>query len=403
MVNNVDINAPLGKSEHSVLQFNFTCQTDTSSVKKSFPQYDKGDYIKMNQLLNETQWQTQLLQHQNDINSQWNLFLQLFKDIEDQCIPSKYIPRNQQRKNYSKVDQKVLQKIKQKKALFKLIRMSKANANHECEYRRIRNQVRMLTRKSKKIKEKNVAADIRRNPKKFWSYAQSKMRTRPGIPDLEYQGRVATSDEDKAELLSEFYSSVFTKEPQGQLPTIPTKKIDTAFAFKSISRTEVIKKLKKLKPSKSPGPDCIHPRVLQETAAELSLPLSIIFNNSLSKGAVPSKWKEALITAIFKKGNKSLPGNYRPVSLTAVACKVMESILRDRIVEHMMTNNLFSPKQFGFISGRSTVLQLLHVLDIWTEVLDSGGAIDAIYCDYMKAFDKVPHRRLVHKLQAYGI
>ena len=69
----------------------------------------------------------------------------------------------------------------------------------------------------------------------------------------------------------------------------------------------------------------------------------------------------------------------------------------------MKTNNLFSDKQFGFINGRSTVLQLLYVLDKWTEILDQGGCIDAVYCDFMKAFDKVPHRRLIHKIQSYGV
>ena len=69
----------------------------------------------------------------------------------------------------------------------------------------------------------------------------------------------------------------------------------------------------------------------------------------------------------------------------------------------MTDNNLFSPFQFGFISGRSTVLQLLHVLKLWTDILDQGGSLDAIYCDFMKAFDKVPHKRLIYKVEKYGI
>ena len=109
----------------------------------------------------------------------------------------------------------------------------------------------------------------------------------------------------------------------------------------------------------------------------------------------------ANISAIFKKGKKTLPQNYRPVSpvsLTCIICKIMENLIRDAIIDHMTVNNLFSPYQFGFISGRSTVLQLLHVMKIWNEILDQGGSIDAIYCDFMKAFDKVPHKRLVYKL-----
>ena len=68
----------------------------------------------------------------------------------------------------------------------------------------------------------------------------------------------------------------------------------------------------------------------------------------------------------------------------------------------MQVHKLYNNKQFGFISGRSTVLQLLKVLDRWTEILHEGGCIDVAYCDFMKAFDKVPHRRLLHKLQMYG-
>ncbi len=406
MINNIEIGAPLGKSDHSILQFNFTCHTNTPNIKKSIPQYDKGDYTRMNQLLNEADWNRLLLQTPDDINLQWNSFLQAFTDIQGQCIPVKTVTSakyNNQKRYLSKIDQKVLEKINNKKALFRLIRKSQASDQQQLEYRRIRNQVRLLTRKSKKVKEKGIASQVRKNPKKFWSYAQSKMKTKPGIPDLEAHGKVVSSDKDKAEVLAEFYSSVFTTEPSTPLPIFPTKTLARSFEFQSISRGEIIKKLKNLKTSKSPGPDCIHPRVLRETAVELSLPFSIIFNSSLRSGCVPAKWKEALITAIYKKGNKSLPGNYRPISLTAVACKVMESILRDRIVEHMSANNLFSSKQFGFISGRSTVLQLLYVLDLWTDILDNGGSLDVIYCDYMKAFDKVPHRRLIQKLKAYGI
>ena len=72
-------------------------------------------------------------------------------------------------------------------------------------------------------------------------------------------------------------------------------------------------------------------------------------------------------------------------------------------MEHFVKNKLFTCKQFGFIKGRSTVLQLLKVLDIWTHNLEIGGNIDVIYTDLEKAFDKVPHKRLISKLKSYGI
>ena len=90
--------------------------------------------------------------------------------------------------------------------------------------------------------------------------------------------------------------------------------------------------------------------------------------------------------------------NYRPVSLTCVVCKLMEYLIRDALVDYMKKNSFFSSKQFGFLIGRSTVLQLLRVLDKWTEILDMGGCVDVIYCDFMKAFDSVPHSRLLYVL-----
>ena len=129
----------------------------------------------------------------------------------------------------------------------------------------------------------------------------------------------------------------------------------------------------------------------------------LIFECSFRNKQLPENWKSANISAIFKKGKRSEVGNYRPISLTSIVCKIMESIIRDKIMDYFMTNELFSNKQFGFIKGRSTTLQLLKVLDSWTEYLESGGQIDVIYTDLEKAFDKVPHKRLISKLRSYKI
>ena len=109
------------------------------------------------------------------------------------------------------------------------------------------------------------------------------------------------------------------------------------------------------------------------------------------------------MTPIHKKGAKVIPGNYRPVSLTSVVGKMMESIVRDSLVDHMMSHNLFCDAQHGFVPGRSCMTQLLVTLELWSELLDSGAPIDVIYLDFRKAFDTVPHQRLIRKLKAYGI
>ena len=96
-------------------------------------------------------------------------------------------------------------------------------------------------------------------------------------------------------------------------------------------------------------------------------------------------------------------GNYRPVNLTSILCKSMEQSVKVHIVNHMIRNTLFSTQQLGLIKGRSTVLQLLNVIDSWTKALDRGESIDVVYLDFIKAFDTVPHKRLIGKLKSYGI
>ena len=124
----------------------------------------------------------------------------------------------------------------------------------------------------------------------------------------------------------------------------------------------------------------------------------------MDTGIVPAIWREANVIAIFKnKGNSCEARNYRPVSLTLVMCKVMESFVRDRMMQHLELNDLLSNQQYNFISGRSTGLQLLNVMDEWTSVLTEGGQIDVVYMDFQKPFDTVPHRRLLEKLESYGI
>ena len=158
-----------------------------------------------------------------------------------------------------------------------------------------------------------------------------------------------------------------------------------------------------LRIDKSPGPDELHPRLLKEMAKELSSPLATIFNLSISKTELPKQWREAIIIPIYKKGSKADPANYRPVSLTSIVCKILEKCITERIKDHVTANALACLQQHGFTCGKSTITNLLEALDIWTEALSHNIPIDIIFLDYAKAFDTVPHQRLLNKIKAHGI
>lgn len=223
------------------------------------------------------------------------------------------------------------------------------------------NTLRNLTRSLRKDFEKKLASEIKHNPKAFWKYANSKLRTRSKISDLDCgDGNIASSDKDKAATLNDFFSSVFTEEEQSNIPHLDTKYTGSnPLDWVEIDQEKVRKKLVKLQKNKSAGPDGFHPKVLSEIASSISLPLSIIYNKSLDKGDMPQDWKDANITPIHKKGSRRQPGNYRPISLTAVVCKIMEALVRDDIVKHMIKNSLFADQQHGFVPDRSCMTQLL--------------------------------------------
>ena len=102
------------------------------------------------------------------------------------------------------------------------------------------------------------------------------------------------------------------------------------------------------------------------------------------------------MTPIFKMGAKSDPGNYRPVSLTSVPCKLMESVMRDEILDHLVTQQLIKWFQHGFMVHRSCTSNLLEFLETNTKHFDEGILMDVVYLNFSKAFDKVPHKILLH-------
>ena len=213
---------------------------------------------------------------------------------------------------------------------------------------------------------------------------------------------MTSTNEEAATTLNDYFTSVFNVESSGPLPEFPDLVgTDGVLSHLVISKIDVQSKL--LFPGKSPGPDSIYPRILKYCAHAFALPLTFLLNKSLEEGTIPKAWKDADVVPIHKKGLKTNPGNYRPISLTSIFSKILEKFIKEEISHHMTNNELLNNAQYGFWSKRFCVLQLLEAMKEWTKSLDDGLQVDVIYLEFKKVFDSAPHNRLLKKLSAYGI
>jgi hypothetical protein len=223
-------------------------------------------------------------------------------------------------------------------------------------------------------------------------------------------GNIVVKDEEVCEVLNEYFSSVFTREnvncSETDFPVLRDlfsgDRNDVLHDI-TINEELVLSKLNKLKLNKAPGVDGIVPLILVKAADIVCKPLSSIFNSSLTAGIVPTDWRRANVTAIFKQGQRNNPSNYRPVSLTCQVCKILESIMKDRVQQHLDRCNLIKDSQHGFRKQRSCLTNLLEFLQFTRNSVDSAEAVDVIYLDFQEAFDKIPHKRLMMKIEAYGV
>ena len=195
------------------------------------------------------------------------------------------------------------------------------------------------------------------NPgKRLWSYIKSLKIDKIGIPSLLYENKLVSKPKQKAEALAQQYKSVFTTEDTSY---IPSKGPGEHSKMPSIDITTngVEKLLAGLNPRKAAGPDQVSTWMLKNFSSILAPALCEIFKQSLHTGDVPVDWKTAHITAIFKKGERCDLGNYRPVSLTSVTCKMMEHILASNIRQHLDDQSILSKYQHGF-RKKTTVVRL---------------------------------------------
>ena len=390
----------LGTSDHRIIRFNILYKFKAVDNISFIPNYRKANFDSIRAEILSNDWD-ELLQG-NDIERSWLIFRDTLVDICDRNIPKK-IRRQHNRYKPTWFNSNIERLIGDKRRAYN-IQKSTSNPVDIANYVSILRSVKKAIKTAKLAYEKKISTEVKSNPKSFYGYVNSKKGARTAIgPLITHNGSTTSDPSEMANVLNYHFHSVFAKSNyySGNINHHCTPQYQYNLPHVLAHQTHKI--LKNISSYKSPGPDGILPRVLKEAAYELSGPITILANKSFELGVVPADWRDANVTPIFKKGDKKDPNNYRPISLTSVLCKVIETLLKNSIVEYLEKNNIIVNSQHGFRRARSCTTNLIEFYHKILSNYDNKIASDIIYLDLKKAFDRVSHKYLLIKLQSYGM
>lgn len=399
IVANVKSAGHLAKSKHAIIEAELMIPTSQNETTELVPDFGKADFEVIRNALALIRWEEEL--DELSTERSWELFKDKVYKVMENSIPKKK-RRISNRPLW--MNQNIMRAIRKKRRVWKWYCTTRDYQDY-LSYQKVCASATKVVRKAKRRLERKLAKNIKSNPKSFYKYLNSCTKTRSKVGPLkDTNGIVQTDDEVMTDILNTAYSSVFTVEDTSQFPEVEQLyQGDSPLTDTFLGPEVVLKKINALDPNKTPGPDKFHPKFLKEVGDILSVPLSIIFTKSLRERVVPRDWRTANVVSIFKKGDRTSASNYRPISLTSVVCKMLESILKDAIMEHLLENELLRSSQHGFMPLRSCLTNLLEFLEEVTKLVDAGHQVDLMYLDFSRAFDKVPHRRLLMKVQSLGI
>ena len=394
-VYNVENVGNLSNSDHAIIKIEMVTVPAFNESTQMIFDWRKGDLEGLRAHLQSTDFVGSFQDH--GTCEAWTNFRSIIEDSIQKFIPLK--PRRK-KSEPQWMTRFVKNLVNRKKRCWKKYTKNRTEKNFE-KYKEAEKKCKKGVQNAKRRFERSIADNGNKRP--FSAYVKSKTKSRANVGPLKVNGEVVSDNKKMAEILNDYFTSVFTKEPPGPVPKPTVLPSHTVISDIVFDVCKVKKRLQALKPDSAPGPDRITTRFLRDYADLIAPPLTHLFNKSMQEGAVPEDWKRANVTPIFKKGVKGEPGNYRPVSLTSVPCRVMEAYIKDEIVRHLKQNKLINESQHGFMSNKSCTTNLLEFFEKVTAEVDSGNVMDIVYLDFSKAFDKVPHRRLIEKISAHSV
>ena len=396
LIRNTEIMAPFGKSDHATIETSI--RNKHTGNERNERQYDlkRMDMNEFGIRMNGIDWQS--IFDSGDVDYIYEEIANKTNFIVNELAPlrpkTEYLKApwsNRNIRRLSKRKRKLWDKYKITKTDYDFINYRNALGEFNAEKDFAVHQY-----------ENNIIAKKKCNPKQYYKYVSKRERYKDNTISLLKDGRIESDPEKCANIMNDFFTSVFTDDSTSIITETPQSDF-VSISDVQITESMVKEKIMALNIHKSVGPDGVSAYLLK-SAAEIFAPLlTSLFLLSYETGRVPKMMKTANIVPIFKQGDKKSPNNYRPVSIIAVSAKIFESIIKESIENHVQINRIMANEQHGFRPGKSTSTNLIDFWNKLTDAAESKCSLSIIYTDLKKAFDSVPHKSLLYKLRTYGI
>ena len=405
LISDLQVQCPFSTSDHNVISFtlNITCDNsdvlDNQSIDYLYHDFSSADYEAMELYLSNVNWSLEFT-FVFSVEDYWQIFAHHLNTAIESYVPVRKKPEhiNSKKKSYPKRIRKMLSR---KAHYWRRWRLTK-KIEHKLAYKAYSVKcVKAIQAHYRDLETALVQSD---NLGKFYRYVNGKISGRKSIPPIKDDtGNLVTNKVAQANIFNRYFASVFTCD-DGNKPHFSSR-VDCNSKCYDVNFTplKVKRVLKALKSKNSYGPDGFPNLLVKMLADVICEPLAFIFQASFRSHILPAYWLHAFVTPVFKKGLTSDPGNYRPISLTCVCCRVMERIINLELLNYLSQHGLISKYQHGFLRKHSTCSNLLESVHDWSVALNNKYTTDIVYVDFQKAFDSVSHQKLITKLEGYGI
>jgi len=388
-----------GISDHDMIVTDTYVKAEKAKkVQRKCYLFKRADWEAINSGLDDFYPKLAAMKENNkDINTLWETFKSTIMSLIDKNIPSRL---SKSKRDYPWINRD-LKKMMKKKA--KLYKKAKKTKNWD-RFRSHQRECRRALRRAEWDHVNNVIEEGFKdnNSKPFWNYIKSKRKDNIGVAPLKVAGKLLCDSKDKANALVNQFKSVFTIDTDRSKPTVKHGPIKPLAGIK-ITSAGVKKLLIKINPCKAMGPDRIPNLVLKTCAESIAPAMTLMFQHSVDTGTLPEDWLNANVAPIYKKGDRHQPENYRPVSLTSVSGKLLEHIICSQLMKHLDSHSILTSLNHGFRAGYSCETQLIVTMNDLVKSFEKGKQTDMAILDFSKAFDTVPHSKLLHKLNEYGV